>query len=448
MNSSTDIASVNVHECEKCLKLETELQTDFIEKEIYDKLFNAQSQEKDTIIKKLKERIKSLSGKLNEDKIKKDLEEIETINVEFDHRDYYNYWNTLRKPTALEKETPKPVVTLVYSRKPRKSKTNVPISKSKVRKSVSANKKEPSPSWGSIVSDVPSSSLDEYRTSLPNPPPLILFVPTFKNMIRYIVFKPLFDDTLTPPPSVDLPAPEVITLIDEVVASVLTVSTGSPSSTTVDQDAPSPMARGYRQEEGIDFEDSFAPVANKRLKDLSRCLPLTKTCFVYQMDVKTAFLNSNLQEEVYVSQSDGFTDPDNPNHVCMLKKALYGLKQAPRAWTVYFFKNPRGILLTHQKYALESLKKYGFNSCDPVDTPIVEKSKLDEDKEGKAVDLSHYRDMIGTLLYLTAKFADADHADYQDTCRSTYGSMQFLGDRLVSWSSKKAEKRCDIQYES
>ncbi|GJX23370.1 retrovirus-related pol polyprotein from transposon TNT 1-94 [Tanacetum coccineum] len=71
----------------------------------------------------------------------------------------------LRKLTALENETPKPVVTLVYSRKPRKSKTNVPISKSKVLKSVSANKKEPSPSWGSIVSDVPSSSLDECRSS-------------------------------------------------------------------------------------------------------------------------------------------------------------------------------------------------------------------------------------------------------------------------------------------
>ncbi|GJS04782.1 retrovirus-related pol polyprotein from transposon TNT 1-94 [Tanacetum coccineum] len=69
----------------------------------------------------------------------------------------------LRKPTALENETPKPVVTLVYSRKPRKSKTNVPISKSKVLKSVSANKKEPSPSWGSIVSNVPSSSLAECR---------------------------------------------------------------------------------------------------------------------------------------------------------------------------------------------------------------------------------------------------------------------------------------------
>ncbi|GJS07380.1 hypothetical protein Tco_0364176 [Tanacetum coccineum] len=71
----------------------------------------------------------------------------------------------LRKPTALDNETSKPVVTLVYSRKPRKSKTNVPVSKSKVLKSVSANKKEPSQSWGSIVSDVPSSSLDECRSS-------------------------------------------------------------------------------------------------------------------------------------------------------------------------------------------------------------------------------------------------------------------------------------------
>ncbi|GKD67808.1 hypothetical protein Tco_1321898 [Tanacetum coccineum] len=71
----------------------------------------------------------------------------------------------LRKPTALENETPKPVVTLVYLRKPRKSTTNVPVSKSKVLKSVSANKKEPSKSWGSIVSDVPSSSLDECRSS-------------------------------------------------------------------------------------------------------------------------------------------------------------------------------------------------------------------------------------------------------------------------------------------
>ncbi|GJT88288.1 hypothetical protein Tco_1070005, partial [Tanacetum coccineum] len=151
---------------------------------------------------------------------------------------------------------------------------------------------------------------------------------------------------------------------------------------------------------------------------------------------------------------------------------------------------PRGIFINQSKYALESLKKYGFDSCDPVDTPIVEKSKLDEDKEGKAIDPSHYRGMIGTLLYLTASrpdlqfaicmcaryqarptekhlnavkrifrylkgtvhrglwypkdssfaltaFADADHAGCQDTRRSTSGSIQLLGDRLVSWSSKR-----------
>ncbi|GJW24197.1 copia protein [Tanacetum coccineum] len=77
---------------------------------------------------------------------------------------------------------------------------------------------------------------------------------------------------------------------------------------------------------------------------------------------------------------------------------------------------------------------YGFDSYDPMDTPMVEKSILDEDKEGKAVDPSHYRGMIGTLLCLTA---NADHAGCQDTRRSTSGSMQFLGDSLVSWLSKR-----------
>ncbi|GJZ33309.1 retrovirus-related pol polyprotein from transposon TNT 1-94 [Tanacetum coccineum] len=228
---------------------------------------------------------------------------------------------------------------------------------------------------------------------------------------------------------------------------------------------------------------------------------------VYQMDVKTAFINGNLREEVYVSQPDSFVDPDNPNHMYKLKKALYGLKQAPRAWydmlssflisqdfskglvdptlfihkegkelllvqvyvddiifaastpelcdlfakimcskfkmpmmgkISYFlglqiFQNPKGIFINKSKYALKSLKKYSFDSCNPVDTPMVEKSKLDEDKEGKVVDLSHYRGMIGTLLYLTARtvnrglwypkdssitltaFVDADHAGFQDT---------------------------------
>nr|GEW39455.1 hypothetical protein [Tanacetum cinerariifolium] len=96
-----------------------------------------------------------------------------------------------------------------------------------------------------------------------------------------------------------------------------------------------------------------------------------------------------------------------------------------------------------------------MKSCDLVDTPMVEKSKLDEDIQGKVVDPTHYRDMVGTLMYLTSSrpdlglwylkdsaialtsFADADHEGCQDTRRSTSGSMQMLGDRLVSWSSKR-----------
>nr|GEW73107.1 putative ribonuclease H-like domain-containing protein [Tanacetum cinerariifolium] len=143
------------------------------------------------------------------------------------------------------------------------------------------------------------------------------------------------------------------------------------------------VARGYRQEEGINFEE----------------------------------------EEVYVSQPDGFVDQDNPNNVYKLKKALYGLKQALRAWydmlSSFLFsqdfskgsisQSPRGIFINQSKYALESLKKYGFESCDPVDTPMVEKSKLDEDKERK-VNPSHYCGMIGTLLYLTASRPDLQFA--------------------------------------
>ncbi|GJU00692.1 retrovirus-related pol polyprotein from transposon TNT 1-94 [Tanacetum coccineum] len=236
-------------------------------------------------------------------------------------------------------------------------------------------------------------------------------------------------------------------------------------------------------------------------------------------------------------------DPDNPNHVYKLKKALYGLKQAPRAWydmlssflisqefskglvdltlfickegkelllmsmmgKISFFlglqisQSPRGIFINQSKYALKSLKKYSLDICDPVDTPMVEKSKLDKDKEGKAIDPSHYRGMIGTLLYLTASrpdlqfticmyaryqarptkkhlhvvkrifrylrgtinrglwypkdssialttFADVDHAGCQDTRRSTSSSMQFLGDRLVSWSSKRQKSSIKAEY--
>ncbi|GKE23086.1 retrovirus-related pol polyprotein from transposon TNT 1-94 [Tanacetum coccineum] len=166
---------------------------------------------------------------------------------------------------------------------------------------------------------------------------------------------------------------------------------------------------------------------------------------VYQIDVKTAFINGILRDEFYVSQPDGFVNQDNPNHVYKLKKALYGLKQAARVWydllsklllSQEFYKgsvdptffirrqgkyiilisqSPRGIFINQSKYALESLKKYSMESSDPVDTPMYPKDSS-----------------IALIAY-----ADADHAGCQDTRRSTSGCMQLLRDRLVSWSSKR-----------
>ncbi|GJY46618.1 retrovirus-related pol polyprotein from transposon TNT 1-94 [Tanacetum coccineum] len=92
------------------------------------------------------------------------------------------------------------------------------------------------------------------------------------------------------------------------------------------------VARGYRKEEGIDFEESFAPVTRLDAILIFLAYAAHMNMIVYQMDVKTTFLNDILREEVYVSQPNGFVDHDNPNNVYKLKKALYGLKQDPRAW--------------------------------------------------------------------------------------------------------------------
>ncbi|GJZ46958.1 retrovirus-related pol polyprotein from transposon TNT 1-94 [Tanacetum coccineum] len=92
------------------------------------------------------------------------------------------------------------------------------------------------------------------------------------------------------------------------------------------------VAKGYGQEEGIDFEESFALVARLEAIRIFMAYAAHKNIPIYQMDVKMAFLNGPLKEEVFVCQPDGFVDPDFPNYVYHLKKALYGLKQAPRAW--------------------------------------------------------------------------------------------------------------------
>nr|GEZ11851.1 retrovirus-related Pol polyprotein from transposon TNT 1-94 [Tanacetum cinerariifolium] len=92
------------------------------------------------------------------------------------------------------------------------------------------------------------------------------------------------------------------------------------------------VAKGYAQEEVIDFEESFSPVARLEAVRIFVAYAAHKSFPIYQMDVKTTFLDGLLKEEVYVAQPDGFIDPDHPEKVYRLKKALYGLKQAPRAW--------------------------------------------------------------------------------------------------------------------
>ncbi|GJU81418.1 putative ribonuclease H-like domain-containing protein [Tanacetum coccineum] len=237
------------------------------------------------------------------------------------------------------------------------------------------------------------------------------------------------------------------------------------------------VAKGYRQEEGINFEESFAHIKAIRIFIANVA---SKNMTIYQMDVKTTFLNGELKEEVYVSQPEGFVDPDHPTHVFRLKKDLYGLKQAPQAWydtlsrflldnkfskgavdltlftrktgkhillvQIYVddiifastnpkacdifsnemsskfqmsmmgqmsfflglqvFQSPGGIFINQSKFALEILKKFRMDSCDPVDTPMVDRLKLDEDPLGIPVDQTRFRSMVSSLMYPTASRPD------------------------------------------
>ncbi|GJT22067.1 retrovirus-related pol polyprotein from transposon TNT 1-94 [Tanacetum coccineum] len=401
---------------------------------------------------------------------------------------------------------------------------------------------------------------------VPNPPYPTLYVPQTKKDLD-ILFHLMFDEYFNPPRSVASP-------VFAVVAPNPADSTGIPSSTTIDQDAPSQSTSQTPQEtqspvifSGVkehfhDIEvahldnDPFfgVPIPEPNSKESSsRDVIPTNVHSNYKEALKEACWIESMQEELnkferlevwelvpcpdrvmIITLKWIFKIQDNPNHAYKLKKDLSRLKQALRAGydllssfllsqkfskgavdpTLFtrkegkgillmsmmskmsFFlglqisQSPRGIFLNQSKYALKIIKKYGMETNDPVDTPMVEKSKLDEDPQGKAVDLTCYRGMIGSLMYLTSSrpdlvfvvcmcaryqakptkkhlhavkrifrylrgtinmglwyskdscialtaFADADHAGCQDTRRSTSGSMQLFSNRSVSWSSKK-----------
>nr|GFB17139.1 Gag-Pol polyprotein [Tanacetum cinerariifolium] len=142
------------------------------------------------------------------------------------------------------------------------------------------------------------------------------------------------------------------------------------------------IAKGYAQEECIDFEESFAPVARLEAVQIFIAYAAHKSFPIYQMDVKTAFLNGLPKEEVYVAQLDGFVDPDHSKKVYQLRKALYGLKQAPRAWYDVLLKfltskrftkgfqihqSPSVIFINQAKYTLEILHKHGMDKGQSID---------------------------------------------------------------------------------
>nr|GEW00287.1 hypothetical protein [Tanacetum cinerariifolium] len=212
------------------------------------------------------------------------------------------------------------------------------------------------------------------------------------------------------------------------------------------------VAKGYAREECIYFEESFALVARLEAVRIFIAYAAHKSFLIFQMDMKTAFLNGPLKEEVYVAQPDGFVDPDHPEKIYRLRKALYGLKQAPRAWYNKLLKfltskgftkglqihqSPSSIFINQAKYTLEILHKHDMDKGQSIGTPMTMKPKLDTDFSGNPVDQTDYRSKIGSLVFELIAFLDADHAGCIDSRKSTSGGIQFLGDKLVCWMSKK-----------
>ncbi|GJS56782.1 putative ribonuclease H-like domain-containing protein [Tanacetum coccineum] len=194
------------------------------------------------------------------------------------------------------------------------------------------------------------------------------------------------------------------------------------------------VAQGYTQEEGIDYDKFFAPVARLEAIRLFLAYASFKDFILYQMDVKSAFIYGKIEKEVYVCQPSGFEDPEFPDKVYKVKKALYGLHQAPKAWyetlstylldngfqrgqidNTFFIKRVKGlqvsqkddgIFISQDMYVGEILKMFGFSTVKTASTPMDTSKPLLKDTEAEDDDVYLYRSMIGSLMYLTASRPD------------------------------------------
>ncbi|GJS33146.1 retrovirus-related pol polyprotein from transposon TNT 1-94 [Tanacetum coccineum] len=241
------------------------------------------------------------------------------------------------------------------------------------------------------------------------------------------------------------------------------------------------VAQGHRQEEGIDYEEVFAPVARIEAIRLFLAYASFMGFLVYQMDVKSAFLYGTIKEEVYVTQPPGFKDPDHPDKVYKVVKALYGLHQAPRAWyetlanyllgngfkrgkidQTLFIKKQKGdillmssigeltfflglqvtqkedgIFISQDKYVAEILKKFNYTDVKSASTPVDLEKPLVKDGDADDVDVHLYRSMIGSLMYLTTSrpdimdspfklvaYTDSDYAGATQDGKSTTGGFR------------------------
>ncbi|GJX66596.1 retrovirus-related pol polyprotein from transposon TNT 1-94 [Tanacetum coccineum] len=232
------------------------------------------------------------------------------------------------------------------------------------------------------------------------------------------------------------------------------------------------VAQGYNQQDGIDYDVTYAPVA--RLESIK--MLLAYACALdfklFQMYVKSAFLNGFINEDVYVAQPPRFIDFEKPDHVYKLKKALYGLKQAPKAWydrlkaflikhehkigmvdNTLFTKKKSSNLIIVQIYVndiifgstyqdmcdefakimhdefemnmIEMLKKFSLEDSKLMKTPMSSDTKLTKDEECESVDSTKYRGMIGSLLYLTTSRPDIMFsvclcARFQEASKTSY----------------------------